>query len=108
MTEREKREKVVKGLEFCLMPASREELDNDICSHDDCPYYREYDHGKCVSAVASDALALLKAQEPVEPKKRDIDYGNIKSWAWICGVCGADVIWGRRYCPDCGQAVKWE
>ncbi len=61
MTEREK---VIKAFEFCLMPASREELENDVCSHEDCPYYREYNGGKCVSAAAADALALLKAQEP--------------------------------------------
>lgn len=61
MTEREK---VVKAFEFCLMPPSREELENDICSHEDCPYYREYNGGKCISAAVSDALALLKAQEP--------------------------------------------
>lgn len=64
MTEREK---VIKTFEFCLMPPSREELENDICSHEDCPYYREYNGGKCVSAAAADALALLKAQEPMEP-----------------------------------------
>ena len=58
------REKVIKAFEFCLMPPSREELENDICSHEDCPYYREYNGGKCISAAASDALALLKAQEP--------------------------------------------
>ena len=59
-----KRERVIKALGFCLMPPSREELENDICSHEDCPYYREYNGGKCVSAVAKDALALLKAHEP--------------------------------------------
>jgi hypothetical protein len=58
------REKVIKAFEFCLMPPSREELENDICSHEDCPYYREYNGGKCMSAAVSDALALLKAQEP--------------------------------------------
>ncbi len=72
-----KGEKVIKAFEFCLMPPSREELENDICSHEDCPYYREYNGGKCVSALAADALALL-------PKRRS----RMKH-----GLCG--VIQGR-------------
>lgn len=76
------REKVIKALEFCLMPPSREELENDICSHEDCPYYREYNGGKCVSAVAKDALALLKAQEP-----------RILTVSEIGALANGDVVW---------------
>ena len=100
------RDKVVKAFEFCLMPPSREELENDICSHEDCPYYREYNGGKCVSALAADALALLKAQEPVEPIPglwdRDIQL-------YKCGACGGEIGAGgiAKYCFHCGQAVKW-
>ena len=61
MTERER---VIKAFEFCLMPPSREEIENDICSHEDCPYYREYNGGKCMSAAVSYALALLEAKAP--------------------------------------------
>ena len=93
-----KRERVIKGLECCKIPFTK-------CYNGGCPYF---ENEGCKARLKGDALALLKAQEPVEPKKRDVNYGNLKSWAWICGVCGADVIWGRRYCPDCGQAVKWE
>ena len=102
------REKVIKALGFCLMPPSREELKNDICSHEDCPYYREYNGGKCVSAAAADALAMLKAQEPVEPVHEDErDISPLR-----CGNCGAFVFitngYKAKYCFECGRAVKWE
>jgi hypothetical protein len=97
------REKVIKAFEFCLMPPSEEEFENDVCSHEDCPYYREYNGGKCISALASDALVLLKAQEPVKP-----------TWRWdyaYCGECGFRLHWmveKNNYCPNCGRAVKWD
>lgn len=59
-----------------------------------------------------DAIALLKAQEPVEPVL-DID-------TWKCGNCGHtlehqellsdNVLFHEQYdyCPECGRAVKWE
>ncbi|MCR5826371.1 MAG: hypothetical protein K6G54_07380 [Oscillospiraceae bacterium] len=62
--------------------------------------------------VVRDAIALLKAQEPVEPIV-DID-------TWKCGNCGHtlehqellgdNVLFHEQYnyCPDCGRAVKWE
>ena len=110
----DKRDRVIKAFEFCLMPPSREELENDICSHEDCPYYREYNGGKCVSAAAADSLALLKAQEPVEPKKvkRYIDFdGEGQPYTpetYDCGACGKELPWKANYCPECGKAVKWE
>ncbi len=102
------REKVIKAFEFCLMPPSKKEIEYDICSHEDCPYYREYNGGKCISALASDALALLKAQEPVEPVHEDErDISPLR-----CGNCGAFVLitngYKAKYCFECGRAVKWE
>lgn len=59
----------------------------------------------------TEALALLKAQEPVEPVL-DID-------TWKCGNCGHtlehqellgdNVLFHEQYnyCPECGRAVKW-
>ncbi len=108
----DKQEKVIKALEFCLMPTTNEELMSDVCSHDDCPYFREYKGGTCIEAVCKEALALLKAQEPVEPKV-DVD-------EWRCGNCGhklehqellsENVLFHEQYsyCPQCGKAVKWE
>lgn len=57
-------EKVIKALEFCLKPLTDEEKQNYNCTHDECPYFREYPGGMCLSAVCSDALALLKSQQP--------------------------------------------
>lgn len=52
MTEQEKREKVVRGLEWCLFETG--------CNG--CPYRNDCDDG---TNMEKDALALLKAQEPV-------------------------------------------
>lgn len=55
MTEAEKREKVIRGLECCLSP-------ND---HQNCPYDgigKTYSH--CLKQLVTDAFALLKEQEP--------------------------------------------
>lgn len=53
--------------------------------------------------LISDAIALLKEQEPVEPFEEGINDFN-------CGKCGAglsvDNDW--KYCPHCGKKVKWE
>lgn len=62
--------------------------------------------------VVRDALALLKAQEPVAPVV-DID-------TWKCGNCGHTLEYQQllgdnvlfheqyNYCPECGKAVKWD
>ena len=59
----------------------------------------------------TDALALLKAQEPVEP--------TAKNGAYFCGnphcrkiiaqmvPCGAPTH-RVKYCSECGRKVKWE
>ena len=63
--------------------------------------------------ILKDALALLKAQESVEPTKPDED--NVV----YCGACGSPVGYEvleppgmdyirYNYCPNCGKAVKWE
>jgi hypothetical protein len=65
--------------------------------------------------IIDDALALLKAQEPVEPQeKREGDYNNL-----YCGACGRKIVGyvghltGKHfkvsdYCQECGSKVKWE
>lgn len=52
------REKVIKGLKMCISP--------DECSLDDCPYYNRPNNesGLCWDRLMSDALKLLKEQEP--------------------------------------------
>ena len=104
-------EKVIKGLRCCL---------KDDC--DNCPYYDpEVDHdcdyfGKCLRGnMYADALALLKAQEPVMVEER-ADTNTIN-----CPKCGKqfarvgrdksiylDVDEDPNYCWNCGQAVRWE
>lgn len=53
MTNREKLEKVIKGLEHCGQPT--------VC--DGCPYKAGM-AGRCFTRLKTDALELLKAQEP--------------------------------------------
>lgn len=53
MTEQEKRERVIEGLEYCN--------GEGLCVGKKCPYYEDE---MCIETLHSDALALLKAQEP--------------------------------------------
>lgn len=48
------------------------------------------------------AIAMLKAQEPVEPV---YELGITR-----CGQCNHEIdkYGGDNYCPQCGKAVKWE
>jgi len=56
MTDAEKREKVMRGLECC----SPQHGGTELCEQ--CPYYKE--PFPCANTLLYDALALLKAQEP--------------------------------------------
>ena len=97
-------EKVIKGLEICIRVQ-----DNEKCP-DECPYRKDICYGTV--GLMADALALLKAQEPVEP---DVDVDT-----WICGKCGhkleyqemvgSNILFHEQYsyCPNCGTAVKWD
>lgn len=96
-------EKAVKGLECCItMP--------DIYPHcEECPYADE--EGMCVDMdeLHRDALALLKAQEPVEyvVHCKNADFSNGTEFA--CGECGGSLLHKKvNYCPWCGKKVKWE
>ena len=64
MTEREKLERVVNGLDCCLPMTTR----NGFGDCKNCPYDREItlEGGvcECCHDLMSDALAMLKAQEP--------------------------------------------
>ena len=94
MTDQEKMENVIKGLEAIV---------NDDWMWKKADYY---------AGICKDAIALLKAQEPLKPVV-DID-------TWKCGNCGHtlehqellgdNVLLHEQYnfCPKCGKAVKWE
>lgn len=95
MTDAEKREKVVRGLEILRETRGCNDVYYTDCEN--CVYNGVY---RCVDSILKDALALLKAQEPVEPSwRRGIPF---------CGKCGRQFGRGFKYCPDCGRAVKWE
>ena len=93
------REKVIKGLEIHLKPNSR-------CTG--CPYPN---NGLCGDQLYHDALALLKAQEPVLAvklqSKKYIGRTGI-AYDGSCGNCSTYLMRAWRACPLCGQAVKWE
>lgn len=62
-----------------------------------------------------DALALLKAQEPVRPKRKTTElyvrYGDDIFNNYFCGNCGEllhTVLKRDRFCANCGRAVKWD
>ena len=77
----------------------------------------------CLEGSATDqtldkAIALLKAQEPVEPIIEKT-YGTAECedpWGrlFFCGACGKRINEkynpdeDDKYCKHCGQAVKWE
>lgn len=73
MTDAEKREKVIRGMEAHANPKTCE-----TCAGEDCPYYNKggsYAEVTCSSFLAADALALLREQEPrVLTKSEAISY----------------------------------
>lgn len=90
------REKIINNFEHEVNKAHGESWDFVDLSTDD----------------AKEILALLKAQEPREPKV-DVD-----EWrCWNCGhelehqeLLGENVLFHEQYsyCPQCGMAVKWD
>lgn len=97
------REKVIKGLSICGG-------DDPDCQN--CPYYGEYGDGfGCETIMQRDALSLLKAQEPVEPKQKEFLIGYHNKGKYVkscCGVCGNAIEINYKYCPECGRKVKWD
>ena len=101
MAEQEKRKKAVKGLEWLL--------ENMIDTLNDF-MFSGYD-GPAVLAnkpIIEDAIALLKAQEPVEPTIGGDADGPCGNWWYQCGKCKEAIDYHDKYCRNCGQAVKWE
>ena len=92
-------EKVIKGLECCK---------NKTCDYARpdvvCPYIEwsgEYETScyECTKRLAADALALLKAQEPLAVRETELNKcvcGNIINRYWhpeFCGFCGKKLVW---------------
>ena len=55
-----------------------------------------------------EVIALLKAQETVEPKKNDVELAGLRTWDWACPECNCILTYRANYCSCCGRAVKWE
>ena len=87
-----KRDKVIKGLEEVIAEA----------------VYPDRPRKFMMSLeLAEDALALLKAQELVEPTL-DIRHGKSM---WRCGSCSTALQPNQihaKFCFNCGRAVKWD
>ena len=99
MTEQEKREKVIKGFGICIRVCKE-------CTK--CPYNNTPSY-ECIDNLKRDVLALLKAQEPVEPTIGGAEWGSLMGSRWYeCGACEYPIDKGDRYCRHCGRPVKWE
>ena len=90
------REKVIKGLECCVRYTF------EAC--EECKYHNECKKGDYYLPLLRDALALLKAQEPVKPKFID----GKRNHFILCRNCNTDLIRGMKFCSYCGKAVKWD
>lgn len=78
----------------------------DMCIGVKCPYF--YDE-KCEKTWRSDAIALMKAQEPVKPVILVQDAALSNGAKYLCGKCGGSFFHQKvNFCPWCGKAVNWE
>ena len=95
------REKVIKGLEGIT------DYFFDI-------YRKDADSYKCEKAqeysdCAIDALALLKEQEAVEPKKvKGYNPPMYTIYEYECEKCKSPMMNKQPFCMGCGRSVKWE
>ena len=93
MIEQEKRENVIKGLEAIV---------KDDWMWKKADYY---------TGICKDALALLKAQEPVAPIRRSAHAQGADEVWYECGKCGEFLGVNRhskQFCAKCGMEMKWE
>lgn len=91
------REKVIKGLECAIGIRGVKDCDN-------CPYDYDFNCLGC-DIVMWDALALLREQEPVEPRWT---HPAVEMNVMMCGGCGIEIPLGKpNYCPWCGRKVLW-
>lgn len=99
------REKVIKGLECCILSDEECECPDECPYHDDC-WETDYE---LVYTLKKDALELLKEQEPVEYVVHCKNANLSNGTEFACGECGGSLLHKKvNYCPWCGRAVKWE
>ena len=95
------REKVIRGLECCMA--------SWMCS-DDCPYQKDPGNNCC--QMFSDALELLKEQEPAEPMVEQYALPITRTSVrfikkYYCGICKEGITGNNVYCHKCGRKVRW-
>ena len=96
------REKVIKGLQIERECVARD-CDRDCRT---CDLAKEWEW---LLSVYDDALELLKEQEPKTVLNRDDGYYCPQCSTIATRIMGVQKLHpGTRYCPYCGQAVKWE
>lgn len=94
--------KVIRGLEFCLKVACQ------ASSGEKCPYIGSGGADGCIYEMQSDALKLLKKQEP----KQVISLADSieEMTVGYCPSCGEGIAnkmsKPTKFCRYCGQAVK--
>ena len=98
-------DKVIYSLERCICHVP------DACK--DCSKYGGDNAIRCMEELLTDALSLLKAQEPVLLENQHKPYGHFinanSPWISRCPKCGKKIEGKQtRFCKYCGQAVKWE
>jgi hypothetical protein len=99
MTDTEKREKVIRGLEICTNPGS--------CS-ERCPYYYiEITEGSCDYFLLTDALSLLKEQEARVMTPKEFDEVRLSKPVWL-EVRNMNLLEPALYRysrPECGRVA---
>ena len=93
------REKVIKGLECCIIEGDAEE----VCPN--CPYVDKHPF-ECTTQLMMDALALLREHEPKWIDYEDTFTGE-KFKVPLCWDCES-LLGDALYCPRCGRKVKWD
>lgn len=62
------------------------------------------------------AIETLETKIKIEPikitNKNDVRIGNVTfkkgTQGYKCPICGRLIIYGDKYCKDCGQGILWE
>lgn len=100
------REKVIRGLEHC----------KKFGACDGCPYNEDKDVD-CGCDMFTDALALLREQEPVTPEHirsmiRSFGSDGFRDECSVdsykCGICHKAIEDTHSFCPHCGRRIKWD
>ena len=98
------REKVIKGLQAHADGCGYR---SHHCDTMDCPY-RYGDESCDIEEMCRDALALLKEQEAVEPKKaKGYNPPMYTLYEYECKECKSPMMTKQPFCMGCGRRVNW-